>query len=181
MTITISVALSANNSYEKINNNNGEEKELSDNSGNDIFELIFNEAKLFYVDALVSSYYNDTAAVKYCFDRIFEIIAEISELDSLTLVEQDDFNRFNEMVSNDYQTHFSYLIEETDSVMIVSVGEELFVTPLDTVDIGNDTLIVVEDRPGHIPIVRSKKIDKLIIYYSGQQAPVIQRLSLIHI
>jgi len=37
MTITISVALSANNSYEKINNNNGEEKELSDNSGNDIF------------------------------------------------------------------------------------------------------------------------------------------------
>ena len=66
MTITISVALSANNSYEKINNNNGEEKELSDNSGNDIFELIFNEAKLFYVDALVSSYYNDTAAVKYC-------------------------------------------------------------------------------------------------------------------
>ncbi len=175
MTITISVALSANNSYEKINNNNGEEKELSDNSGNDIFELIFNEAKLFYVDALVSSYYNDTAAVKYCFDRVFEIIAEISELDSLSLVEQDDFNRFNEMVSNDYQTHFSYLIEETDSVMIVSVGEELFVTPLDTVDIGNDTLIVVEDRPGHIPIVRSKKIDKLIIYYSGQQAPVIQR------
>jgi hypothetical protein len=66
--MTISVALSANNSYDKINNNNGEEKELSDNFGNDIFELIFNEAKLFYVDALVYSSYNDTAAVKYCFD-----------------------------------------------------------------------------------------------------------------
>jgi hypothetical protein len=36
------------------------------------------------------------------------------------MVDIDDFNRFNEMVSNDYQTHFSYLIEETDSVMIVS-------------------------------------------------------------
>jgi len=175
MMVTISIALSANNSYEKVNNNNGEEKDLANNSGNDIFELIFNEAKLFYVDALVSSYYNDTAAVKYCFDRVFEIMAEISELDSLTPIEQDDFNRFNEVVSNDYQAHFSYLIEETDSVMIVSIGEELFVTPLDTVDIGNDTLIIVEDRPGHIPIVRSKKIDRLIVYYSVQKASTIQK------
>lgn len=80
-------------------------------------------------------------------------------------------------MSNDYQAHFSYLIEETDSVMIVSIGEELFVTPLDTVDIGNDTLIIVEDRPGHIPIVRSKKIDRLIVYYLAQKAAYHSKIS----
>jgi len=164
----------ADNNNEKIYNN-GEEKESTEENANDIFELIFNEAKSFYVDALVSAHFNDTSEAKYCFDRVFEIMAEISELDSLTLLEQDDFNRFNEKVSNDYQTYFAYLNEESDSLALESVGEEFFETILDTVDLGGDTLMIVEDEPGHIAILRSKKIDRLINYFSGKPAPSIQR------
>lgn len=168
----ISWALSQTDRYKSDENGNGEYNDTADNN---IFELIFNEAKSFYVDALVSAYFNDTSETKYCFDRVFEIIAEISELDSLTLFQQDDFNRFNEKVTNDYQTNFTYLLEETDSSLTVSIGEELFETVIDTVDIGNDTLRVIEDRPGHIAIVRSKKIDNLINYYSTKQYERLQR------
>ncbi|MFH1214145.1 MAG: LysM peptidoglycan-binding domain-containing protein [Candidatus Neomarinimicrobiota bacterium] len=161
-----------NNDTETIN---GDSKELSDSSANDIFDLIFTEAKSFYVDAQVSAYFNDTSDAKYCFDRVFEIIAEISELDSLTDLQQDDFNRFNEKVSNDFQTNFAYLSEDSESFPNVAIAEELFENVIDTVDIGYDTLMVIEDRPGHIAIVRSKKIDKLITYFTGRPASSIQR------
>jgi len=168
----VGLALSPTNRNNKVENGNGE---IVDSSANDIFDLIFNEAKSFYVDALVSAHFNDTSETKYCFDRVFEIVAEISELDSLTLLQQDDFNRFNEKITNDYQANFSYLLEDSDSSLTVSIGKELFETIIDSVDIGNDTLRVIEDRPGHIAIVRSKKIDNLIQYYSTKQNERIQR------
>lgn len=181
--IITSTALAADNNNQEIENNSevqeieniSEGKEISDAPANDIFELIFNEAKSFYVDALISAHFNDTSESKYCFDRVFEIIAEISGLDSLTLLEQDDFNRFNDKVSNDYQIYFAYLNEESDSLALGSVGDEFFETILDSVDLGDDTLIIVEDQPGHIAIVRSKKIDRLITYFSGKPAASIQK------
>jgi membrane-bound lytic murein transglycosylase D len=51
----------------------------------------------------------------------------------------------------------------------------LFEAIIDSVDIGNDTLRVIEDRPGHIAIVRSKKIDNLINYYVTKQSERLQR------
>jgi len=171
---TASLAFSPVHHSEKSQSSNGN-GEFIDSTSVDIFELIFNEAKSFYVDALVSAYFNDTSETKYCFDRVFEIIAEISDFDNLTLLQSDDFNRFNEKVTNDYQNNFAYLQEDSDSSYTISVGEELFEAIIDSVDIGNDTLRVIEDRPGHIAIVRSKKIDNLINYYVTKQSERLQR------
>jgi len=156
-----------------LNNNNI--NEVNDLSVDNIFDLIISEAKSYYADALVAAFFNDTTETKNCFDHVFEIIAEISELDSLTLLQQDDFNRFNEQVISDFQTNFTFLIDETDTSSIASIEEEFFDTILDTVDIGNDALMVVDDRPGHMAIVRSKKVDSLVRYFSGRPSKTIQR------
>src|SRR6056297_2576693 len=61
-----------------------------------IFDLLLTEAKRYYVEALVADYHSDTAEVKFALDKTLENISEISEIDSLTLLQKDDYNRFCE-------------------------------------------------------------------------------------
>ncbi|MCD6206158.1 MAG: LysM peptidoglycan-binding domain-containing protein [Candidatus Marinimicrobia bacterium] len=144
------------------------ESELND-SAPDLFDLMFNEARSFYVDALIAGHFNDTSDAKYCFDRAFEIMAEISDLDTLTLLQQDDFNRFYEKITYDFQEKFSYLNGDSGTYNIASVRDDLNNTISDTVAVGHDTLIVVDDRPGHFPLVTSKQIERIIEYFQRKE------------
>ncbi len=170
ITLTLLInSVSGSDPKERIITNNGTPNE-TDASSQDLFELLFAEAKSFYVDGLVSAFYKDTSEAKYCFDRVFEIMAEISELDTLTLLQQDDFNRFYERVTSDFQNNFAYLSEDSGATSVAYICEEIFETVLDSVYIGHDTLIVLEDRPGHIPVVRSNRIDRIISYLTGRES-----------
>lgn len=140
------------------------------NGSQDIFELLISEAKTFYVDALIAHYFKDTSEAKYCFDRLFEIIAEISDLDTLTPLQQDDFNRFYETVSNDYQQNYSYLCSDVELSSGEILREELFATASDSVDLGQDTLVILVDKPGHIPLIRSRKIDRIVDFMTTREA-----------
>lgn len=135
----------------------------------DIFELLFSDAKSFYVEALISSHFNDTSEVKFCFDRTFEIVAEISELDTLTPPQQDELNRFCEKLTYDYQNQFSYLNGDTVTTGVAFIRNYISENILDTVKVGDDELVVLDDRPGHLPIVTSKKINRIIDYFSSSQ------------
>ena len=147
-------------------NTSGEEIE---NSRPELFDLMFAEAKTFYVDALIAAHFNDTAEVKYCFDRSFEIMAGISDLDTLSIFQQDEFNRFYEKITFDFQKDFSYLNGDSGTYGVAFIKEELSESILDTVSLGSDTLLIVDDRPGHLPLISSKKIDKIIEYFSNRE------------
>lgn len=140
-----------------------------DNMRPDIFELMFSEAKSFYVDALIAAHFQDSSEVKYCFDRSFEIMAEISDLDSLGLLQQDEFDRFYEKITHDFQENFYYLNGDSGTYGLASIKEEIFKTVLDTVNLYHDTLIVVDDREGHLPIVTSNRIERIIEYFCTRE------------
>ncbi|MCK4297775.1 MAG: LysM peptidoglycan-binding domain-containing protein [Candidatus Marinimicrobia bacterium] len=136
-----------------------------ENNSDELFELLFSEAKSYYVEALISGHFKDTSEVKYCFDRSFEAIAEIGELDTLNPLQKDDFNRFCEKISNDFQIKFSYLNGDSGAIGAAFIREEINQTVLDTVRVGWDTLVVLDDRPGHLPIVTSQKIEHIIEFF----------------
>ncbi len=140
-----------------------------ENNSDELFELLFSEAKSYYVEALIAGHFKDTSEVKYCFDRSFEAITGISELDTLNPLQKDDFNRFCEKITNDFQTNFSYLNGDSGAIGAAFIREEIDKTVLDTVRIGRDTLIVLDDRPGHLPIVTSKKIERIIEYFKEKE------------
>jgi len=146
-----------------------ENRDDLDSSRPELFELMFAEAKTFYVDALIAAHFNDTSEVKYCFDRSFEIMAEISGLDTLTLLQGDDFSRFYEKITSDFQQSFSYLNGDSGTYGIALVRDELMESVIDTVALGHDTLIIVDDRPGHFPLVSSKQIDRIIDYFQNRE------------
>lgn len=147
---------------------NGNGMELENNRP-ELFDLMFAEAKTFYVDAMIAAHFKDTAEVKYCFDRSFEIMAEISELDTLTLLQKDEFNRFYEKITFDFQENFYYIDGDSGTYGIALVKDDLMETILDTVALGHDTLIIVDDRPGHFPLVSSRQINRIIEYFQNRE------------
>ncbi|MCF7886605.1 MAG: LysM peptidoglycan-binding domain-containing protein [Candidatus Marinimicrobia bacterium] len=132
-----------------------------------IFDLLLTESKRYYVEALVADYHKDTSEVKFALDKTLENISEISEIDSLTILQKDDYNRFCDKLNHDFRTKFSYINGDSGTYSIASIQDELK-TYIDTVAVGNDDLIVVEDRPGHLPLVKSDKIEKIINYFQGR-------------
>lgn len=149
--------------------------EEMDNSRPELFDLMFAEAKTFYVDALIAAHFEDTSEVKYCFDRSFEIMAEISGLDTLTLLQQDEFNRFYEKITFDFQESYSYLNGDSGTYGAAIIKEELIEVVLDTVALAHDTLLIVDDRQGHLPLVSSKQIDRIIEYFSTRGRECFQK------
>ena len=132
-----------------------------------IFDLLFSEAKQYYVEALVANHHKDSAEVKFAINHTLENVAEISELDSLTKLQKNDYNRFCEKLNYDFRHQFSYINGDSGSYNIASIREELE-TYIDTISVGRDDLIVVEDKPGHIPVVKSKQIEKIISYFQDR-------------
>lgn len=132
-----------------------------------IFDLLLTEAKRYYVEAVVADYHSDTAEVKFALDKTLENISEISEIDSLTILQKDDYDRFCDKLNHDFRTRFAYINGDSGTYSIASIQSELK-TYIDTVAVGNDDLIVVEDKPGHLPIVKSEKIEKIINYFQGR-------------
>ena len=46
---------------------------------------------------------------------------------------------------------------------------------LDTVALAHDTLLIVDDRQGHLPLVSSKQIDRIIEYFSARESERFQK------
>jgi len=136
----------------------------------ELFELLFAESKNFYVEALIGNHFADTTEVKYCLDRTLEIVSEISNLDSLTLLQREDYRRFCEKLNAEFKGQFAWVNGDEGTFHATLVKEGLSASLLDTIDLGgNDQLIVLEDNEGNLPLVKSAKIDRIIKYYSTKQ------------
>lgn len=140
-----------------------------ENNSIELFELLFSEAKSSYVEALIAAHFNDTLDIRYNFERTFEVVSEISELDTLTALQRDDFSRFCEKISDDFQRYFSYLNGDTSLYSASIIREEISETLLDTIEIGGDKLVIIDDRPGHLPIVTSRRIEGIIDFFVNRE------------
>ncbi|MFP4548080.1 MAG: LysM peptidoglycan-binding domain-containing protein [Fidelibacterota bacterium] len=136
----------------------------------ELFELLFAEAKNYYVEALIGNHFTDTTDVKFCLDRTLEIVSEISELDSLTMLQRDDFRRFCEKLNSDFKGQFSWVNGDEGSFQNALIEDDISKSLADTIDLGDvDKLIVLEDEEGNLPLVTSAKIERIIKYFQTKQ------------
>lgn len=144
-------------------------KESVTENSPELFDLLFAESKSYYVEAMIAEHFKDSSEVKYCLDRSVEIIAEIRDLDSLTLLQRDDYRRFCEKLNTDFKTIFAYVNGDIGTRHVSDMRDEINNSMQDTVNIGSDKLIILDDRTGHLPIVTSKKIERIITYFQTKQ------------
>ena len=147
----------------------GDMQSAADANSSQLFEILFSEAKDFYVEALIGEHFADTTEIKFCLDQTLEIVSEIRELDSLSFLQREDYRRFCEKLNADFKTKFAWINGDEGSYLSsdveVSLGESLN----DTIDIGTEKLVILEDKEGRMPLLMSPKIKKIIKYYQTKQ------------
>ena len=133
---------------------------------------LLKEAKVLLSDAFISDVMNDTLEVVYNLNRIFDLLSEADQYGEMNDEDKDEFDRFEESLVKLYTKRFETLDKIDASLTAESMRIDVTSRsePLE-VEMGATQFVVVEDRDGHIPLVRNKKVDQFIKYFSTKGRP----------
>ena len=128
--------------------------------------LLLRDVKVLLAEAMMADVNKDTLEVLYLLDRIFELLAEADQFGDMRPQDEEEFNRFEDSFVELYSHTFTTL-NKVDGVVtadhlrmdITSMTEPL------EVEMGSTQFTVIEDRDGHIPLVRNKKVDQFIEFF----------------
>jgi membrane-bound lytic murein transglycosylase D len=147
-------------SQEHYENGNGFE-----NNENRLPQLL-RDIKVLLSDALIADVMEDTLEVVYTLNRIFDLLTEADQYGEKNDEDKDEFNRFEESLVELYIHRFNTLDKEDAAITAEQLRMDVttFTEPLE-VEMGASQFTVVEDRDGHIPLIRNKKVDQTIKYF----------------
>ena len=172
MCLTIAFAQQSNGRGSIYNSEATLETENRDISNENRLPDLLKEAKILLSDAFISDVMNDTLEVVYNLNRIFDLLSEADQYGEMDDEDRDEFDRFEESLVLLYTKRFDTL-DKVDA-LLTAESMRMDVTsrsePLE-VEMGATQFIVVEDRDGHIPLVRNKKVDQFIEYFKTKGRP----------
>ena len=172
MCFTISFAQQSNGRGSIYNSEATSETENRAISNENRLPDLLKEAKILLSDAFISDVMNDTLEVVYNLNRIFDLLSEADQYGEMDDEDRDEFDRFEESLVSLYTKRFDTL-DKVDA-LLTAESMRMDVTsrsePLE-VEMGATQFIVVEDRDGHIPLVRNKKVDQFIEYFKTKGRP----------
>jgi len=127
------------------------------------FPEILHDAKLLMSETVISDFNQDTLEVTFLLSRIFELLIEADQIGEMNLEDKDEFGRFNRTFTDLY-THKLTTIQSINApVMAEKIRTDI--TEAFEIEMGDTKFIVVDDRDGHIPLVRTKQVDQFINYF----------------
>ena len=133
---------------------------------------LLREAKILLSDAFISDVMNDTLEVVYNLNRIFDLLSEADQYGEMNNEDREEFDRFEESLVSLYSKKFSTLDKVDASLTAENMRMDVTsrTEPLE-VEMGATQFVVIEDRDGHIPLVRNKKVDQFIDYFKTKGRP----------
>jgi len=127
---------------------------------------LLRDVKVLLTDALIADVWEDTLEVIYTLDRIFDLLTEADQLGEMNEADREEFKRFEDSMVKIYGHRFLSLskadVTHTAEQFRKDVTE--FTEPLE-VEMGETQFVVLDDRDGHIPLVKNKKVDQFINYF----------------
>ena len=131
------------------------------------FPQIIQDVKVLLSDVIIADYHRDTLEVIFNLSRIYDLLMEADQIGDMNIEDQDEFERFEKSFLDIY-THKLSTIQSSDA----PVTAERFrrditevIEPLE-IEMGETKYTVVDDRDGHIPLVRNKQVDQFITYFT---------------
>ena len=127
------------------------------------FPAILIDSKNLLAEAVISDFHGDTLEVTFLLSRIFELLMEADQIGEMNLEDKEEFERFNRTFTDLY-THKLVTVKNIDApVMAEKIRADI--TEAFEIEMGDTKFIVVDDRDGHIPLVRNKQVDQYINYF----------------
>ena len=141
---------------------------MTDGTGNfdesrNRFPAILSDAKNLMSEAVISDFHGDTLEVTFLLNRIFELMMEADQIGEMDLEDHEEFDRFNRTFTDLY-THKLVTVQHIGApVMAEKIRTDI--TEAFEIEMGDTKFMVVDDRDGHIPLVRNKQVDQYIKYF----------------
>ena len=131
--------------------------------------LLLKDVKVLLTDAIIADSQGDTLEVIYNLDRIYELLSEADQLGEKTVEDEEEFERFESALLNVVTQRLFTLEINMGSIAAVDSKRsvEELMEPME-VEMGASKFIVVDDRDGHIPLVRNKSVDQFISYFQNK-------------
>ncbi len=136
-----------------------------DGSVNRLPQLLL-DVKVLLTEAMIADVYKDTLEVIYYLDRIYDLLGEADQLGEKTDADQEEFDRFIASLDDIY-TKRLHTLELSEAPISAAYARQMIddtTIPVE-MEMGNSKFIVVDDRDGHIPLVRTKTVDQYIKYF----------------
>lgn len=127
---------------------------------------LLSDVKVLLTEAMIADVHKDTLEVIYYLDRIYDLLGEADQLGEKTADDQEEFDRFIASL-NDIYTQRLNTLDLLDAPITAAYARQMIEDtsiPVE-MEMGNSRFIVVDDRDGHIPLVRTKMVDQFIKYF----------------
>jgi len=130
---------------------------------------LMKDVKILLSEVMISDVNNDTLEVIYNLEKIFELLQEADQFGEMNEDDKEEFARFEATLTHIYTHHLTSLENNESLITADQIREEIdhLVDPIE-IEMGNSKYIVVEDRDGHIPLVRNNKVDQYISFFQGK-------------
>jgi len=162
------ILVSQNNQLSDNNANtiNSNQKRNIDDSRNR-FPEILHDVKVLLSEVLIADHHLDTLEVIYNLSRIYDLLMEADQIGDMNQEDQEEFERFEKSFLDIY-THKLGTIRSSDAPVTAERFRRDITEALDPLEIemGKTKYVVVDDRDGHIPLVRNKQVDQFITYFT---------------
>ena len=127
------------------------------------FPEILSDAKLIMSKIVISDFNKDTLEVAFLLSRVFELMMEADQIGEMNLEDKEEFDRFNGTFTDLYTHKLNTVQNINGPVMAEKVWTDI--TEAIEIEMGETNLTVIDDRDGHIPLVRTKQVDQFINYF----------------
>ena len=124
------------------------------------------DVKVLLTEAMIADVHKDTLEVVYYLDNIYDLLGEADQLGEKTTDDQEEFDRFIASL-NDIYTQRLTTLDLAEAPITAAYARRMIEDisiPVE-MEMGNSKFIVVDDRDGHIPLVRTKTVDQFIQYF----------------
>ena len=127
------------------------------------FPEILRDVKVLTSDAIIADFHKDTLEVAFLLSKIFELLMEADQIGEKNLEDKEEFDRF-ERSFKDLRTNKLTTVQAIDApVMAERIIDEIIQEF--EIEMGDTEFTVIDDRDGHIPLVRNKQVDQFINYF----------------
>ena len=120
-------------------------------------------------DVIIADFHNDTLEVIFTLSRIYDLLMEADQIGEKNLEDQEEFERFERSFVNIYNHNLTTISSGDAPVTAERVRLDVTETiePIE-IEMGDTKFTVIDDRDGHIPLVRNKQVDQFINYFQNK-------------
>ena len=163
------ITLFAQNDQFSGNNDNSidNSKKINIDDSRNRFPEILHDVKILLSEVLIADHHLDTLEVIYNLSRIYDLLMEADQIGDMNQEDQEEFERFEKSFLDIY-THKLGTIRSSDAPVTAERFRRDITEALEPLEIemGDTKFVLVDDRDGHVPLVRNKQVDQFITYFT---------------